>query len=207
MDFDPEEMRALRERAKRQLRRRLRAVRLAVPAAARAERSGAIADRIERLDVFTQARSVGLFCPMDDKGEVDLRALDATARTAHKFVYYPFMEPHGEAFRTGFRRVDAVGDLAERGRGFAEPPLAAAEAARGDIDLIVVPALGVTESGQRLGYGAGFYDATLPDLRPPACALVVAFDFELLAELPSDEHDVACDLVVTDRRTIHVAQR
>lgn len=205
MNIDPEDLRRLGERAKRQLRRRLRAVRSAVPAAARAERSRAIVERVAATDAFVEARSVGLFSPMQDKGEVDLRALDAAARAAHKIVYYPFMEPRGETISTGFRRVHALADLAEQGRGFAEPPPGAPRAERGDIDLIVVPALGVTENGYRLGYGAGFYDATLPDFRPPARALVVAFDFELLAELPVAEHDVACDLVVTDRRTLHVA--
>jgi 5-formyltetrahydrofolate cyclo-ligase len=202
IEIDPEELKALRGQAKRQLRRRLRSVRLAVPAAARAERSRAIVERVTACDAFIEARSIGLFFPMRDKGEVDLRALDAAARAVNKIVYYPFMQPRGETVLTGFRRADALDDLAERGRGFAEPPIDAPRAERGDIDLIVVPALGVTEGGQRLGYGAGFYDATLPDFRPPARALAVAFDFELLAELPASEHDVTCDLVVTDRRTI-----
>jgi 5-formyltetrahydrofolate cyclo-ligase len=50
----------------------------------------------------------------------------------------------------------------------------------------------------------GFYDVTLPDVSPPAASIIVAYDFQLLGELPELEHDVACDYVVTDRRTLSV---
>jgi 5-formyltetrahydrofolate cyclo-ligase len=39
----------------------------------------------------------------------------------------------------------------------------------------------------------------LPRFSPPATSIVVAFDFQLVVELPVEAHDVACDLVVTDR--------
>ena len=66
--------------------------------------------------------------------------------------------------------------------------------------MIFVPALAVAPNGHRVGYGAGFYDATLPGFCPPARAVVVAFDFQLLGEVPSSEQDFACDLVLTDKR-------
>ena len=52
-------------------------------------------------------------------------------------------------------------------------------------DVVVVPALAVAADGHRVGYGIGFYDATLPDVCPPAAAVMVAFGFQLLAEVPS----------------------
>jgi 5-formyltetrahydrofolate cyclo-ligase len=110
------------------------------------------------------------------------------------------MQDTGETLRTGFRWVDDPGLLCERGRGFCEPPEDAPEVRAGELDLVFVPALAVAPNGQRVGYGAGFYDATLPDFCPPARSVVVAFDFQLLGEVPSSEQDVACDLVLTDKR-------
>ena len=43
---------------------------------------------------------------------------------------------------------------------------------------------------------------TLPDLAPPACTVVVAFDFQFLAELPIVEHDVPVQIIVTDQRVV-----
>ena len=42
------------------------------------------------------------------------------------------------------------------------------------------------------------------DFCPPAKALVVAFDFQLLGELPVTAGDVASQFIVTDRRSLEV---
>ena len=89
-----------------------------------------------------------------------------------------------------------------RGQKFAEPPRDAKVASRGDVDVVLVPALAVSPEGHRLGQGVGFYDATLPDLAPPALTIIVGFSFQLLAELPLEPHDFECDAVVTDREII-----
>jgi 5-formyltetrahydrofolate cyclo-ligase len=101
-----------------------------------------------------------------------------------------------------FRFVDAVSALDEAGFGFREPPTSAPEAQAGDIDVIVVPALAVDPSGHRIGYGAGYYDRTLPPFAPPAVAIVVAYDYQLLAEVPAASHDVRVPWIVTDARTL-----
>jgi 5-formyltetrahydrofolate cyclo-ligase len=70
-----------------------------------------------------------------------------------------------------------------------------------------VPALAATPDGHRLGYGKGFYDATLPDVCPPALAIAVVYSFQLLAELPVESHDHRCDLVATDAQVFFSTAR
>jgi 5-formyltetrahydrofolate cyclo-ligase len=202
---DAELLSALRPRAKRQIRQRMRSLRSALPAASVAARSAAVVERLFALPAFSEVRGLALFWPMEDRNEIDLRPLDAAARSRGLRVYYPFLSAAGPTVRTGFRRVDAVTELELGGSGFAEPREDAPEARRGDIDLLVVPSLAVDGSGYRLGYGKGFYDATLPDFRPPARAVAVAFAFQLLSELPREAHDVRCDTIVTDERVIEVS--
>jgi 5-formyltetrahydrofolate cyclo-ligase len=191
-------MDALVAQAKRQLRARMKGLRSALPASAIAARSARIVERVAALPPVRDARSVALFWPMTAKNEVDLVPLDASLRAAGKRLYYPFMTPTETGYHTGFRLLSDVGLLEQRGRGFSEPPRDAPEAARGDIDAVVVPALAVSADGYRIGYGIGFYDVTLPDVCPPASTLIVAFAFQLLAEAPHDDGDFACDWVVTD---------
>jgi 5-formyltetrahydrofolate cyclo-ligase len=200
--FDASQVTQLAEAAKQELRRRMRALRAAHPAAALKIRSQAIATRAAELEAFVQARSVALFFPMAERKEVDLRELDAEARRQGKRVYYPFLEARGDALVSGLRLSQSLEDLAERDQRFCEPPPGAPEAARGDVDLLFVPALAVAPSGHRLGYGAGFYDSLLPDLCPPGKAVAVAFDFQLLVELPTLPHDQACDFLLTDARSL-----
>jgi 5-formyltetrahydrofolate cyclo-ligase len=200
--FEASQVNQLAEAAKQELRRRMRALRTAHPAEALRIRSRALVTRALGLAAFTEARSVALFFPMEDRKEVDLRELDAEARRLGKRVYYPFLEPRGDGLVSGLRLTQSLAGLAERGRGFREPPSEEPAAARGDVDLLFVPALALAPSGHRLGYGAGFYDSLLPDVCPPGKAVAVAYDFQLLVELPTLPHDVACDLVLTDARSL-----
>lgn len=192
----------LRRRAKRELRRRLEGLRVAVPPRARAERSRALVEGLLGLPVLARARAVALFSPLEPRGEVDLRPLHAALRARGVACAYPFGGLRGK--ERGFALVEEPGALVERGHGYPEPPPGAARLGRGDLDVVVVPALAAAPDGHRLGYGAGFYDAVLPEFRPPAVAVAVVFDFLLLPELPMTPGDVAVDLVVTDLRVVTV---
>lgn len=204
---DPELLAELRSRAKLALRRRMRSLRGSMPETARAARSEAIAKRLSELPALREARNVALFWPLVERGEVDLRPLDALLRGQGKRLWYPFMEPNEEGFETGFRHSTSPDELVERGRRFAEPPAAEPRARSGDIELVVVPALAVAPDGHRLGYGAGFYDVTLPEFCPPAVSVAVAYGFQLLAELPSEDTDFRCDWVLTDEHSLESRAR
>jgi len=202
--FDQVQITALAEAAKQELRKRMRSVRSAHPTDALRARSQALVTRALQLEIFERARAIALFFPMEERKEVDLRELDAEARRRGKRVFYPFLEPRGESLVSGLRLTASLAELTDRGRRFLEPAPTAPEAARGEVDVLFVPALAVAPSGHRLGYGAGFYDSLLPDVCPPAVAVAVAYDFQLLVELPVLPHDHACGVVLTDARVIDV---
>lgn len=199
MVFDPEAEAFLRLQAKAELRRQMRALRAAIPEKARAARSEKIVERILSSQLFEQARAVGLFWPMLDRNEVDVRPIDLAARQKNMLVAYPFLRGEGEM---GLLVCDPA-SLEERGNGFAEPPEDAAEIANDGL-VVIVPALAVDETGQRIGYGKGFYDRLLARIAPPARSIAVAYDFQIVAEVPATEHDKSVDVVVTDARTVMV---
>jgi 5-formyltetrahydrofolate cyclo-ligase len=197
-----EELLALGRKAKKQIRARMRGMRRALPASAVAARSRRIIAGLEAIEAFRDARAVALFWPLSEQAEVDLRPLDEELRRRGVARYYPFMTPTERGHQTGFRRVEETEQLALRGQKFLEPPPESPAAERGDLDVVLVPALAVTEQGERVGQGSGFYDVTLPDVCPPALSIVVAYSFQLLGELPLEDHDFSCDAVVTDDRVL-----
>jgi 5-formyltetrahydrofolate cyclo-ligase len=198
-DVDPAAERELRYRAKAALRQRARALRKSIPRDAIAARSARIVARLEALGCVVAARAVALFWPIEARNEVDLRDLDALLRARNKTIAYPAIDPETRVMT--FRVVnDPERELEERGLGFREPDASAHEATA--LDVIVVPALQLDARGHRIGYGAGFYDRALPRFAPPAIKVGVAFDFQLIAEVPVTDGDVALDLVVTDDRIL-----
>ncbi|MCC1493676.1 5-formyltetrahydrofolate cyclo-ligase [Cognatishimia sp. F0-27] len=67
-------------------------------------------------------------------------------------------------------------------------------------EILIVPLVAFTATGARLGYGGGFYDRTLAELR--ACGPVLAIGFAYAAQqtdaLPDDPFDAPLDLIVTE---------
>jgi len=77
-------------------------------------------------------------------------------------------------------------------------------AALESVDLIIVPGLAFDEHGNRLGYGAGFYDKLLAIFTKTTAAL--AYETQVVPEVPAAKHDVPIQKIVTEKRVI-TAQR
>lgn len=66
-------------------------------------------------------------------------------------------------------------------------------------DILLVPLLAVDEAGWRLGYGGGFYDRTLRDLRgrKPILAVGLAYEEQVVDAVPHLDYDEPLDWVLT----------
>ncbi len=103
-----------------------------------------------------------------------------------------------------FRRFDGAGDL-EAGRfGTRQPPAAAPQYRP---DLIVAPLAAFDRSGGRIGYGGGFYDRYVAQLRKrnhPFRFIGIAFACQEVATVPLARHDERLDAIATEREWIVV---
>ncbi len=69
------------------------------------------------------------------------------------------------------------------------------------IDVAVVPGLGFSTLGARLGFGAGYDDRWLAE-HPEITIVGVAFDYRILDQLPVARHHIAMNIIVTEQRLI-----
>jgi len=196
----------LRLRVKSEIRKRLRGLRKTTPAAACAARSAKIVANLEGLEIVHAALSVALFWPIEDRHEVDLRPLDAFLRARGVAVHYPTVRDDGAMV---FVRVADPAEMQEHALGF-QAPLQAGEESSGP-DVIVVPAIAIDPLGHRIGYGAGYYDRALRQLTGDGIGdapvtVGVAFDFQLIPEVPAMPTDVPVEWVVTDQRVLRASR-
>jgi 5-formyltetrahydrofolate cyclo-ligase len=85
--------------------------------------------------------------------------------------------------------------------GIPAPPESAREIDKGDIDLIVVPAVSFDREGYRLGYGGGYYDRYLPGARAYTVGLARA---KLVSpRVPREAHDIPVRCVVTEEGVMY----
>lgn len=139
------------------------------------------------------------YWPIQD--EIDVRPLLRRLADGGASLALPAVT--GVHRRLAFRRWRIEIPLEPDARGIMAPAASAQPAVP---ELVIVPLLAFDATGFRLGYGGGFYDATLKALRaerPATVAIGVAFAEQRLDGLPHESHDQVLDAVVTDTEMIH----
>lgn len=176
---------------KNELRRTMKALNRAMDAGARAAASARIIARMEALDAFARARTVGLFCAMGDEPDLTgaLQRWRATKRLA---------VPRVEGATMRFFDYDPQ-TLFPGAFGILEPGPSARLCRPEEIDLLIVPGVAFTADGRRCGRGRGYYDQYLALAGFRAVKIGVCFAHQLIDALPCEPHDIRMDGVVTDR--------
>ena len=188
---------------KKKLRQQIRQVIEALPASVRRDKSLLAQRAMTALPEFAAAQTVMIYLSMVE--EVDTAHIALQAWAAGKRVLAPrvHLADHSmEAFEIHSlheRLVPGPYDILQPAEGNLWPPE--------QIDLIVVPALAFSRHGGRLGRGAGFYDRfllrardmTLNGQRALTLAVGLAFDEQVLDDLPMFDHDQPIDILVSDK--------
>ena len=86
--------------------------------------------------------------------------------------------------------------------GIREPADGCAELSLNRLDLILAPGIAFDLHGRRLGRGKGFYDQLLAVVRGTTCG--VAFDQQIVGEIPIEPHDVHLNCILTPTRWIEL---
>ena len=72
------------------------------------------------------------------------------------------------------------------------------------VDALVIPGVAFDEHGNRLGWGAGFYDRLLEGARPDVPIIALAYEGQIVPAVPPEGHDVRMSVIVTEQRVIRV---
>jgi 5-formyltetrahydrofolate cyclo-ligase len=177
-------------------RRAGRDARRALDPAASAIAARALAHRLLSIDDLSDARLVLVYAATAE--EIDLGPTIAALRARDVQIAYPRIEERGVL---AMHLIDDEADLIEGPFGIKEPASDAPRPEAAELDTVLVPGVAFDERGARIGFGGGFYDRLLP-LVPYARRIGVAFDEQIVEELPSEPHDVVMDVVVTPTRVI-----
>jgi len=71
-----------------------------------------------------------------------------------------------------------------------------------EIDLIIVPGVGFDISGRRIGHGKGYYDKLLKKAKK-AIHIGLAFENQIVKEIPTNSHDLPVHIIITEERIIY----
>ncbi|WP_037584123.1 5-formyltetrahydrofolate cyclo-ligase [Stigmatella aurantiaca] len=147
---------------------------------------------------YQKARTVALYAPI--RGEVPTRDILIAALQDEKIVCYPLSHVHGRIL--SFRAIKSEAELEPGRLGVREPTNSSDLVPVDQIDLFVVPGLGFTRDGKRLGRGGGYYDATLRAASARSRRVGLGFNDQVVPWLPVNGDDVDMDLIVTESESL-----
>lgn len=189
---------------KRELRQQMITARQALAPEQRADWSRRAQVNLLHTPWWEPARTVMLYLPI--KGEVETALLVAEAGKRWKRLAIPRVQRQPKRLLlhrwTGDRR-----DLVVGAYSIMEPAESLPLVEPGEIDLVVVPGVAFDRWGNRMGYGGGYYDRTLPLMQAdnPTAAFVglaYAMQVQTMEPLPWEPHDVQLDGIVTEQGLI-----
>ncbi len=172
-------------------RRALLRTRDAMTQEAQARASRRIVENLLGLAEYQNASGVMSYMPIGS--EADVEAFNRQALADGKALYLPVSLSGGSMYASRLRAMDRL----RKGRFGVREPEQDEKAPEGAIQMIVIPGLAFDRMGGRIGYGAGYYDRFLPGV--PAWRVGVCFEDQLADCVPMGAHDVAMEILVTER--------
>lgn len=161
--------------------------------------SSLIQKRILFLPLFKSAKAILFY--LASKDEVQTKELIRKALSLSKKVGVPLVDPERKQIIPSWIR-DIDQELTIGFRGILEPKKSCIRIFDSqELDLIIVPGVAFDPKGHRLGLGGGFYDRFLARVSG-IVFLSPAFEFQVVDQVPYQDHDITVDYIITEKRVI-----
>jgi len=171
----------------------------AIPREVKRIKDSLIKELLFSLPEFGSARTI--LCYASFRSEVETFGIIRESIASGKRVALPKVDR--ERRRLELCEVKDVSELSPGYMGIPEPSLSDERSiSLKDIDLVIMPGAGFDVSGNRLGYGGGYYDILLADNGKETPKIALAYEEQIVESIPSEAHDVKVDIIVTDKRII-----
>jgi len=151
-----------------------------------------IQNRLKKINVFRDAQKIGVYYPIGS--EILTQDIIQELLSNGKDVFLPkVMEKNIE-----FRKIVDFSSLEKGSFDIMEPK----DDCQIDnaLDVVLVPTVGISPIGVRLGYGQGFYDRYLAEHK--VITISLTFEKQIIKNIPKSEHDIIIDWIVTEERIL-----
>lgn len=148
---------------------------------------------------WLEAKSIFFYAPLPN--ELDIWPLIQNSLSAGKLACLPRFDPATQRY-VACEVGNPSADIVAGKFGVREPCASCVAVPLNRLDLILVPGVAFDAGGRRLGRGKGFYDQLLAEASGIKCG--VAFDEQIVTEIPIEPHDVSVNCILTPTRWIEL---
>jgi len=157
--------------------------------------SNQIHKKLRKSKIFRDANKIGAYYPIGS--EVLTQDIMQEVLSDGKELFLPKVK----LGKIAFRRITDFSSLEKGSFDIMEPKDECPE--DNLLDLLLVPTVGISQDGVRLGYGHGFYDKFLAENKIETIALT--YDKQIIKKIPQSEHDIMINWILTEDRFVKVS--
>ena len=167
----------------------------------RADKTKAIEDRLFEFANFLESNIALLY--INTENEVTTRDIIKRSLDTNKIVVLPAFDM--KKYEMKLMKVDNLKTNLKPGpRGILEPDPSRCKMVPIEcIDIAIIPGIALDEKGGRIGIGTGFYDRLIPDLPITTRKVALAFEDQIIQQIPMEHHDKHIDIIISDKRIIY----
>jgi 5-formyltetrahydrofolate cyclo-ligase len=151
-----------------------------------------IQKKLKKINAFRDAQKIGVYYPIGS--EILTQDIIQELFSNGKDVFLP--KVIGENME--FRKITDFSSLEKGSFDIMEPKDDCQ--ADNDLDVVLVPTVGISPSGVRLGYGHGFYDRFLAEHKSVTISLTM--EKQIIKKIPKSDHDIIIDWIITEDRIL-----
>jgi len=152
--------------------------------------------KLRKSKIFRDANKIGVYYPIGS--EVLTQDIMQEILSSGRELFLPkVVEDEIE-----FRKITDFSNLEKGNFDIMEPkddcPI------ENNLDLLLVPTVGISQDGVRLGYGHGFYDKFLSKSKVETVSLI--YEKQVIKKIPHSEHDIIMNWILTEDRFSNVSE-
>jgi len=151
-----------------------------------------IQKRLKKINAFRNAQKIGVYYPIGS--EILTQDIIQELLSNGKDVFLPKVVGK----KMEFRKITDFSSLEKGSFDIMEPK----DDCQTDnnLDVVLVPTVGISPTGVRLGYGYGFYDKFLAENKTVTISLTL--EKQIIKNIPKSEHDIIIDWILTEDRIL-----
>ncbi|MAX82114.1 MAG: 5-formyltetrahydrofolate cyclo-ligase [Crocinitomicaceae bacterium] len=166
----------------------------ACPQELREQYAADVLQQVEQHPAFQAAITV--FCFVSFRSEINTLPILELALKQQKAVAVPLVNRTEKVMEA--IKITSLNQLQPGYMGILEPSPELEKLDPKTIDLCFVPGAAFDKAGHRIGYGGGFYDKFIPQLRQGCKTIGLGYAFQVIEAIPFEEHDHPLDEVITN---------
>lgn len=154
----------------------------------------------ELINTDLYKRSINIFIYISFSNEINTKNIIEKAFKDKKNVFIPKVYKDDKLMKA--IKLNSIDELKKNSMGILEPIDDSNYIEKENIDLIVVPGVVFDKECNRIGYGGGYYDRYLKDIKSKKNKIALAYDLQIVDKIESEVHDIKVDYIITNTRAL-----